>query len=88
MTQLVWLKRDLRVRDHAPLVRASAAGPTLCLYIFEPELLTAPDCDSAHVQFVLESLAELKEDLDALSQEQSKDSLLLLCGAFGLTVRN
>ena len=25
LTQLVWLKRDLRVRDHAPLVRASAA---------------------------------------------------------------
>ena len=31
--QLVWLKRDLRLADHAPLADAVQAGPTLLLYI-------------------------------------------------------
>lgn len=28
---VVWFKRDLRVTDHRPLLRAAAAGPTLPL---------------------------------------------------------
>ena len=66
MTQLVWFKRDLRVRDHAPLSHAARAGDVLCLYVFEPKMLQAPDCDSSHVQFTLESLKELKTRLEEL----------------------
>ena len=39
--QVVWFKRDLRVRDHAPLWHAAQRGPVLGLYVYEPELLAA-----------------------------------------------
>ena len=61
--QLVWFKRDLRVRDHVPLTRAAAAGPCLCLYIYEPELLQAEDFDAAHLAFINQSLDELRRAL-------------------------
>ena len=38
--QVVWFKRDLRVRDHAALMAAVETGaPVLPLYAFEPSLL-------------------------------------------------
>ncbi|MEM6367478.1 MAG: FAD-binding domain-containing protein [Myxococcota bacterium] len=64
-TQVVWFKRDLRIADHAPLLRASRAGPVLGLYVLEPSWLSAPTTDSSHVQFVLDSLLELREALEA-----------------------
>jgi deoxyribodipyrimidine photo-lyase len=63
--ELVWLKRDLRIRDHAPLVEASRRGPVLVLYVYEPELLAAPEHDPAHLAFVDGCLAELDEALRA-----------------------
>jgi deoxyribodipyrimidine photo-lyase len=57
--QLVWFKRDLRVRDHAPLLAAAAAGPVLPLYVYEPELLTADDHDGRHLALVHEALGDL-----------------------------
>ena len=62
---VVWLKRDLRLADHAPLVAAAEAGPCVALYVFEPSLLAAPEVDGAHVRFVLGCLAELREGLRA-----------------------
>lgn len=61
--QLVWFKRDLRVRDHRPLVDAARRGPVLALYVYEPALLTAPDFDGAHLRQVNAALAELAEAL-------------------------
>ena len=65
---LVWLKRDLRWRDHAPLGAAShvAQRPgqqTLALFIFEPEWLDSPECDPQHLSHALACLAELRGDL-------------------------
>ncbi len=57
--QLVWFKRDLRVRDHAALTAAAARGPVLCLYVYEPSLLNAADHDAMHLIFVNECLDEL-----------------------------
>jgi deoxyribodipyrimidine photo-lyase len=57
--QVVWFKRDLRIRDHAPLCEAAAAGPVLALYVYEPALLEAPDHDGAHLRQVNAALAEL-----------------------------
>lgn len=34
--QIVWFKRDLRVRDHRPLTTAARRGPVLPLYVAEP----------------------------------------------------
>ncbi len=56
---LVWLKRDLRLEDHAPLAAAIARGPVVGLYVFEPSLLAAPDTDACHVDFVRRALEDL-----------------------------
>ncbi len=57
--QLVWLKRDLRISDHAPLFEAARRGPCVVLFVYEPELLEAPEFDSAHLTFLNESLSDL-----------------------------
>jgi deoxyribodipyrimidine photo-lyase len=67
--QVVWFKRDLRVRDHRPLVEASARGELLCLYVHEPELLGTPGHGALQVGFINESLHELRESLRALGGE-------------------
>ena len=57
---VVWLKRDLRSRDHAPLRAAQAAGrPVVLLYCWEPSLLEAPQHSPRHWRFVYESLQDL-----------------------------
>ena len=62
-TQLVWYKRDLRVSDHAPLVHDSEAECCVCLYVYEPEIIEAEDFDAARLNFINESLVELRESL-------------------------
>ena len=57
--QIVWLKRDLRAHDHAPLAAAVRAGPTIALYVYEPSILQAPDFDAQHLAFINQALAEL-----------------------------
>lgn len=64
--ELVWFKRDLRIADHAPLARAASCGRCLCLYVYEPELLTHPTTDAAHIDFINASLAELDAELRRL----------------------
>jgi deoxyribodipyrimidine photo-lyase len=59
-TTLVWLKRDLRLADHAPLHEAQRHARALVLFIVEPEWLANPDCDPMHVGFALECVAELR----------------------------
>lgn len=63
--QLVWFKRDLRIRDHAALSAAAARGPVLCLYVYEPELLAAPDHDPMHLSFVNECLDDVQRSLQS-----------------------
>ena len=64
--QIVWFKRDLRVVDHLPLVRAADAGPVLPLYIVEPDLWRQPDTAGRQWDFLRECLVELREELAAL----------------------
>ena len=66
--QLVWFKRDLRVEDHEPLVRACAAGPVLPLFIIEPEQLQAADFDPRHWVFTGDCLLAVRESLAGLGQ--------------------
>ncbi|MDI9403702.1 MAG: deoxyribodipyrimidine photo-lyase [Limnohabitans sp.] len=66
---VVWLKRDLRIDDHAPLAEAARRShedgvPMIALYVFEPEVWQAPDADASHLAFVVESLAELAAELE------------------------
>jgi len=62
---LVWLKRDLRLRDHAPLQAAQGARAAAALYVIEPEWLASPEFDGSHLDFTLQSLAELRARLAA-----------------------
>ena len=57
---LVWLKRDLRLRDHDALAAACASGRRVMVcYIFEPILLQDPHYDRRHWRFVWQSLQSL-----------------------------
>ena len=61
---VVWLKRDLRLRDHEPLVRAAASGyPVLLLYIIEPILLGDPHYSARHWQFIRQSIEDINTQL-------------------------
>jgi deoxyribodipyrimidine photo-lyase len=62
---VVWFKRDLRVFDHAPLVEAAKHRQVLPLYVYEPELVRAPDCAPQHVHFLNECLTDLDQALSA-----------------------
>jgi deoxyribodipyrimidine photo-lyase len=59
-TALVWLKRDLRLADHAPLAAARGFERALALYIIEPEWLASSEFDGSHLEFTLACLAELR----------------------------
>jgi deoxyribodipyrimidine photo-lyase len=60
---LVWFKRDLRVRDHAPLAAAVNFERALGLVVIEPQWLQSPECDPRHVGFLLDCVRELQRDL-------------------------
>jgi deoxyribodipyrimidine photo-lyase len=64
-TTLVWLKRDLRTADHAPLAAASRSGrPALVVYVWEPEVMQALDFSAVHGRFIRQSLDALRAELD------------------------
>ena len=60
---LVWLKRDLRVHDHAALCEAQTYRAAAALFVIEPEWLQSPECDASHVDFTLQCLTELRAAL-------------------------
>ena len=64
--QLLLFKRDLRVFDHRPLVEALKFGPVTAFYSFEPEYLAQPETQPCHLQFIIESLQELAQELHQL----------------------
>ena len=62
---VVWFKRDLRARDHVPLLSASLSGrPVICLYILETERLEQDDTDPIHIQWELDCAADLSRTLN------------------------
>lgn len=64
VTSIVWLKRDLRLRDHAPLQAAIEAGhPVLLVYCFEPSVMADPNYDLRHWRFVHECVLDLNRQL-------------------------
>lgn len=63
---VIWLKRDLRLHDHAALNAACASdGAVLALYIFEPEYWRLPEHSERQFDFLVESLKELDVQLKA-----------------------
>ncbi len=61
---IVWFKKDLRLRDHAPLATAIERGlPTLLIFILEPGFLQEEEFDPRHGRFAWESACQLQERL-------------------------
>lgn len=66
---LVWLKRDVRTQDHAPLHAAlQHECPFAIVYLFEPLVIEAPDADRRHWQFVLGAIEDMNETLKPLNR--------------------
>lgn len=65
---IVWLKRDLRFTDHAPLFEAQKQPlPILLVYCFEPSVMRYADSDARHWRFVHQSLREMQSKLVAFN---------------------
>jgi deoxyribodipyrimidine photo-lyase len=61
---IVWLKRDLRVQDHAAFDAADKSElPILPIFILEPSQLAYPDCSERHLLFQYHSVLGINEFL-------------------------
>ena len=67
---IVWLKRDLRTRDHRPFHEATLQDmPYLPIYIFEPEMIEYPDTSLRHLQFIYHSILQINKTLEPYGQK-------------------
>jgi deoxyribodipyrimidine photo-lyase len=65
----VWLKRDLRVVDHAALATAvgrARGGAVFAVFLYEPEILAQAEWDTSHTAFQRECLDDLEVELRRL----------------------
>ena len=62
--QILWFKKDLRVIDHLPLVRACENKiPVLPIYLIEPSFWRQPFSSKRHWSFIRDCLIDLQIDL-------------------------
>ena len=74
---VVWLKRDLRLSDHAPLLAAAKTGlPVLLVYCFEGMLLNDAHYSERHWRFVSQSLRDMANKLPQGALYVAKDDAL------------
>ncbi len=56
---IVWIKRDIRAQDHAPLhFAAQSSIPYIVIFLFEPSLSNSQDCSLRHFQFQYYSILD------------------------------
>ena len=61
---IVWLKRDLRTQDHAPLDIAEKNNiPYIIIYIFDSNILKHQDVGVRHLQFIYQSIIAINKKL-------------------------
>lgn len=66
--EVCWLKKDIRLHDHAPLsLISSSSRPCLILYLYEPDQLSEYTVHGSHVAFVNEGLVDLDKRLSGCS---------------------
>ncbi|MEN2425852.1 deoxyribodipyrimidine photo-lyase [Chromobacterium vaccinii] len=66
-TALVWLRRDLRLDDHAAFYHAlKQSEAVLPVFVFDAAILDGLPRDDRRVDFIHQSVAALKADLNAL----------------------
>jgi len=62
---LVWLRRDLRLADNPAIVQAvRSSRPILFLFNLDSERLQRHDVDGIHVQWELDCLDQLRQDIE------------------------
>ncbi len=71
MISLCWLRRDLRLFDHAALYHALKNSQAVqCVFVFDTDILQAlPNQADRRVEFIWHSLAELKSELQKLGSD-------------------
>ena len=61
---IVWLKRDLRLYDHKPILEAiKSKKRVILLYVFEDILFKDPHYSSRHFNFIKESIRDINKQL-------------------------
>jgi len=61
---IVWLKRDLRTKDHEPLYEAEKSKlDYIIIYLFEPTQMSHHDSSERHHQFIYYSILEMNKSL-------------------------
>ncbi len=61
---IVWLKRDLRTQDHSSFFEAEKSQyDYICIYIFDPSLISSPDTSLRHLQFIYYSILDMNNRL-------------------------
>ncbi len=66
MIHVVWLKKDFRLADHAPLVDAAQAGQVLLLWLQEPTIWQQADVSERHIHIETLCVQGLAADVAAL----------------------
>ena len=61
--QLVWFRRDLRLEDHRPLIKAASSGPVMLVYIIDPDYWAASDRSARQFQVFRHSINALQGKL-------------------------
>ena len=73
MKTLCWIRRDLRLHDHAALSHALSAGEASLVFVFDPHILDKlKDKHDRRLSFIMESLIEIEKEL------QKRDSSLII----------
>jgi deoxyribodipyrimidine photo-lyase len=64
MKSLCWIRRDLRLHDHAALSHATESGETSLVFVFDPTILDKlHDKQDRRVTFIYQSLQELEKEV-------------------------
>ena len=67
---IVWIKRDLRLTDHAAIAAAEQAKrPYLLLYIFDSKLINHQEVSLRHLQFCWKSIQVMNTSLTPLNRQ-------------------
>ncbi len=76
---LVWLRRDLRVDDHAALYHAlKSARQVWCAFVFDTEILDTLPRSDRRVEFIRDSLVGVDAELCALAVSHGTDGAGLI----------
>lgn len=64
MTSLCWVRRDLRLHDHAALSKATSDGETTIVFVFDQRILEKlKDKNDSRITFIYQSLQEMEKEV-------------------------